>query len=233
MMALPEIVTENVYRLRLGRSNAYLVRQESGDVLVDTGLPAHGRRVLAMLERLRIDPSSVKKILLTHRHLDHSGAAAQLSESCGAEVVVHRLDAPAIEGHERLSPTRKGLLGSLLEPVVEFSDQNVFGFRPCQVTAVDEGWEHEDLRLIHLPGHTTGHSGYVHDPSGVVFCGDAALNYGVRLVGPSRTFTLDEQEVKRSQRRLADLGAWAFCFGHGPPLFAGSRAMLRLSQRRK
>ena len=230
MRALPEIVTENVFRFRLGRSNAYLVRQESGDVLVDTGLPAHGGRVLAMLERLRIDPSSVKKILLTHRHLDHCGAAAELSQICQAEVVVHRADAPAVEGHERLSPAR-GLLGSLLEPLVEYSDQNVFGFRPCQVTAVDEGWECEDLRLLHLPGHTPGHSGYLHEPSGVVFCGDAAINWGVRLVGPSRTFTMDPEQVRRSQRRLADMGAWAYCFGHGPPLFAGSRAMHRLSQR--
>ena len=230
MRALPEIVTEGVYRFRLGRSNAYLVRQESGDVLVDTGLPAHGRRVLAMMERLKIDPSSVKKILLTHRHLDHCGAAAELSQLCGAEVVVHRADAAAVEGHERLSPAR-GLLGNLLEPLVEYSDQNLFGFRPCKVTAVDEGWQYEDLRLLHLPGHTPGHSGYLHEPSGVVFCGDAAINWGVRLVGPSRTFTVDLEQVKRSQRRLADMGAWAYCFGHGTPLFAGSRAMLRLSQR--
>ena len=230
MRALPEIVTENVFRFRLGRSNAYLVRQESGDVLVDTGLPAHGGRVLAMMERLKIELSSVKKILLTHRHLDHCGAAAELSQICGAEVVIHRADAAAVEGHERLSPAR-GLLGSLLEPLVEYSDQNLFGFRPCKVTAVDEGWECEDLRLVHLPGHTPGHSGYVHEPSGIVFCGDAAKNYGVRLMDASRTFTVDPEQVKLSQRRLADMEAWAYCFGHGPPLFAGSRAMLRLSQR--
>ncbi len=230
MRALPEIVTEGVYRFRLGRSNAYLVRQDSGDVLVDTGLPAHGGRVLAMMERLKIDPSSVKKILLTHRHLDHCGAAAELSQITGAEVVIHQADAAAVEGRERLSPAR-GVLGALLEPVVEFSDQNLFGFRSCEVTAVDEGWEYEDLRLVHLPGHTPGHSGYKHEPSGVVFCGDAATNYGVRLVGPSKTFTVDPRQVKRSQRRLAEMGAWAYCFGHGPPLFAGSRAMLRLSQR--
>ena len=230
MRALPEIVTESVFRFRLGRTNVYLVRQEGGDVLIDTGLPSHGGRVLARMERLKIDVSSVKKILLTHRHLDHCGAAAELSQICGAEVVIHRADAAAVEGHERLSPAR-GLLGSLLEPLVEYSDQNLFGFRPCKVTAVDEGWECEDLRLVHLPGHTPGHSGYVHEPSGIVFCGDAAKNYGVRLMDASRTFTVDPEQVKLSQRRLADMEAWAYCFGHGPPLFAGSRAMLRLSQR--
>ena len=231
MRALPEIVTENIYRLRLGRNNAYLVRlDEDGVALVDTGTPAQGGRVLAMLERLNIDPASVRKILLTHRHLDHCGAAAELAQLCQAEVVVHQGDAAAVEGRERLSPA-SGLLGSLLEPVVEYSDHNLFNFRPCKVEAVEEGWQFEDLRLLHLPGHTPGHSGFLHEPSGVVFCGDAARNLGIRLVGPSRMFTMDPQAVRRSQRRLADLGAWAYCFGHGPPLFAGARAMHRLSQR--
>ena len=100
------------------------------------------------------------------------------------------------------------------------------------MTEVDHGWTFGDLRLIHLPGHTPGHSGYFHEPTQVAFCGDAALNWGVRLMHPSPTFSLDLQQVRSSQRRLAELSAWAYLFGHGNPLFAGSRALMQLSQRK-
>lgn len=225
-----EQVADGVFRLRLGRTNAYLVSRDQSAVLVDTGLPIHADGILRVLARLGLQPDAVQMILLTHRHLDHSGSAHVLSERCGARVVIHRADAAAVQGHERLSPTR-GLWGLPLAPLVALTDTRIFRFQPCAVEPVEEGWQHDDFSLVHLPGHTPGHSGYLYRPADVVFCGDAANNPSGRLSHPSRVFSLDPLQVRRSQQRLAQLDADLYCFGHGSPLHRGSAALLSLSRR--
>jgi glyoxylase-like metal-dependent hydrolase (beta-lactamase superfamily II) len=173
----------------------------------------------------------VDRILLTHRHLDHAGSADSLRRRCQAEVVIHTADAAAVEGRQRLSPAR-GALGLLVEPLIAVLDHRVFGYRPCQVTPVEDGWREHGLQLIHLPGHTPGNSGYLHAASGVVFCGDAAINTSAGPKHPSKLFSLDPVQVRRSQLVLADLDAEIYCFGHGPPLPRGAAALRRLATER-
>jgi glyoxylase-like metal-dependent hydrolase (beta-lactamase superfamily II) len=229
-----EMVTKGVYRFKLGRTNSYLVLHGSSVVLVDTGLPTHVHSIVGMLEELGLPVSALDLILLTHRHLDHSGSAEALRLWSGAPVVIHRSDADAVQGRQRLSPVR-GPLGLALNPLVATLDRRVFRFQPCtEVLAVDDGWRHaepelESFVLVHLPGHTPGHSGWYFEPGGVVFCGDAAMNVGNRLSGPSRVFSMEPRRVRRSQRRLAEMEADIYCFGHGPPLFRGAEALRRLS----
>ena len=228
-----DLVAEGVYRLRLGRANAYIVLRGSSAVLIDTGLPTHTDDIERLLTRLGIGPGSLTAILLTHRHLDHAGSAERLRLRFDSRVVVHRADAEAVRGHERLSPTR-GLLGLALGPLVSVMDRRVFRYQPCrELTAVEHGWQLDaDFRLIHLPGHTPGHSGWHYAPADVVFCGDAARNSGGRLDGPSRLFTVDPVGVRSSLRVLAGLDAQVYCFGHGRPRARGAAALLRLSQGR-
>ncbi|EPJ35585.1 hypothetical protein STAFG_7340 [Streptomyces afghaniensis 772] len=43
-------------------------------------------------------PRDVRRIVLTHFHEDHAGGAAEFAALSGAEVLAHRLDAPAVRG---------------------------------------------------------------------------------------------------------------------------------------
>lgn len=228
-MAL-EQVTDDIFRIVLGRTNAYLVldRSESSAVLVDTGLPVHASRVLDAVSRLGLEPGQLRAILLTHRHLDHCGSATALRQASGAPVVVHEADAPGVQGKERLSPLR-GVLNWTLGPLVVLLDRRILRFQPCEVLAAQEGWSDHGFRLVHLPGHTPGSSGFVHERSGVVFCGDAAVHPRGQLGQPSRLFSLDPQRARRSQLVLAELDAPVYCFGHGTPLLRGGPALRRLA----
>jgi glyoxylase-like metal-dependent hydrolase (beta-lactamase superfamily II) len=163
-----EEITADIYRLSLGWIACFVVKHSEGAALVDTGLPAHTSRILAALSELHLAPREIRFIVLTHRHLDHAGGAAALALKTGAEVIVQREDAAAVEGRERLSPVR-GWIKPLLEPLVAFSDRYLFHYTGCAVTAVEEGWQAAGLSLLHLPGHTPGHSGYLHAKSGTLF----------------------------------------------------------------
>jgi glyoxylase-like metal-dependent hydrolase (beta-lactamase superfamily II) len=224
-------VCEGVYNLNLGRINAWLYNHGGQRVLVDTGLPAHGRRILSMLLKLSVQPESLDAIFLTHSHLDHSGSARMLSGVGGTEVLIHGADASAVEGKTRLSPTRPDPLGTLFEPLVAWSEKRLFHYQPCKATSVSAGFHLGTLELIHIPGHTPGQSGLFCEKTGVAFCGDAAVNWGFRLSNPSKMFSIDWEQVRLSQLKLADLDAAWYCFGHGPPLKKGAQALRKLAER--
>jgi glyoxylase-like metal-dependent hydrolase (beta-lactamase superfamily II) len=224
-------VCEGVFQINLGRINAWLFCHEKQSVLVDTGLPAHGRRILSMLLKLSIQPETLDAIFLTHSHLDHSGSARMLSSIGRTRVLIHGADASAVEGKTRLSPTRPDPLGTLVEPLIAWSEKRLFHYQPCQVTPVAEGFSLGGFELVHIPGHTPGQSCLFHEKTGVAFCGDAAVNWGFRLSGPSRMFSIDWEQVRLSQLKLADLDAAWYCFGHGPPLERGAAALRELAER--
>jgi len=76
---------------RPGHVHAYLLPGDDGWTLVDTGLglPDARERWASELEGL---PGRVARIVVTHFHPDHVGAAADLAELTGAPVAQGRLD---------------------------------------------------------------------------------------------------------------------------------------------
>ena len=74
---------------RPGHVHAYLLPADDGWTLVDTGLGLPDARE-RWAERLRgVD---VRRIVVTHFHPDHIGAAADVAELTGAEVLESELD---------------------------------------------------------------------------------------------------------------------------------------------
>src|SRR5215471_16704258 len=112
----PEL-TPGIHRIDTGASNAYLIADEAGLALVDTGLPGSGKKILAQIGALGRRPEEITRIILTHQHPDHIGGAADLVAATSAEVWAHPLDTPAIEGTgKRDAP--KGPLGLLFSMMI-------------------------------------------------------------------------------------------------------------------
>src|SRR5688572_18250442 len=78
----------------LDRVNAFLL---AGDepVLVDCGMflpddPDHGwGEVVGALATCDLAPSDVKRLVITHPHIDHYGMAGRFVEETGCELVMH------------------------------------------------------------------------------------------------------------------------------------------------
>jgi len=202
-----------VHTLKLPLSNAYLLENEFGLYLVDTGAPGDAGRIRRRMEKL--GRSDLRLIYLTHAHIDHFGAAAELQRQTGAPIAIHPADAQDLaDGRTSLGSVRgRGrLIGGLL-PVLERL------LPPESVQAdllVEEGTLFVDIglpaRVIHTPGHTPGSSCLITE-EGLVFAGDLVSTTGGPH--PQRYFAHDWAQVRDNVKRLKELSPRLVYPGHG------------------
>src|SRR3982751_475973 len=82
--------------------NCYLVREEDGFTLVDTGI---GGSAKGILEAAKQYGAPIKRILLTHAHLDHVASVDALHALIpNAEVMISARDARFLTGDKSLDP---------------------------------------------------------------------------------------------------------------------------------
>ena len=88
-------------------------------------------------------------------------------------------------------------------------------------------------RVIETPGHTAGHVSVVSDQRGVLFAGDAMVNFdyasgrtGVQL----HRFNEDRARAATSLARLDRVETDVVLFGHGDPWTDGTHAAVELAR---
>lgn len=108
---------------------------------------------------------TLAKILLTHGHMDHAGAAGVLSG---------RLGIP-IEGPQREDAF---LLDSLSEQARAFGFPHAEPFRPGRWLEENDQVQVGEVRfaVLHCPGHTPGHVVLFQPEARIVFVGDVLFN---------------------------------------------------------
>src|SRR5262245_62673186 len=80
--------------------NAYLVREDDGFTLIDTGL---GRGAEAFISAGREAGAPIVRIALTHAHSDHAGAVDALRHLLGDTTTIHLGDQDARGVEDRKS----------------------------------------------------------------------------------------------------------------------------------
>lgn len=209
--------------LRFPIGQAYLWQDGDALTLVDAGHVDSAAEIEGAIRSLGLLPERLERIVLTHCHRDHVGAAGELAARWGAAVLAHRLDAPAVRG-ERPVP----------EPVLLDWEIPLYAHGltvpEAPPTRVDRELEDGDALdfgdgayVVHAPGHTDG-SIAVHLPQhGVLFTGDCVAAVGPLMLG---VFNVDRGRAVESFRRLAGLAPSVACFGHGAPLTVDTAAAL-------
>ena len=203
--------------------NAFLV---DADVLtlIDTGTPGGAGKIVAALRAAGRAPGDLGRIVVTHRHADHAGNAAELARLTGAEVHMSPVDAPFLrDGHEQPKPRAATPLGRVMVPYVSVALPWRLEPAPALSTLVD-GAAVGPFEVVATPGHTAGHVSLLWAARGILFTGDAAAH--LTALGPHPV--ADDPELAReSFRRLSSLDFDVACFGHGRPIGAHASAAFR------
>ena len=200
--------------LRLPVGQAYLWSDRDGLTLIDAGLPGSAPLIAAGIRQAGHRPADLRRLVLTHFHPDHIGAAADIARWGEVEVLAHRADAPFIRGESAgPSPDLADWERPLYDQVVGQRPAESAGSAEPPVTSrVDrELGDGDELDFgdgavtVAVPGHTPGSIAVYLPRHQVVFAGDAAAR------GPNgrviSVFNVDRAEAAASLRRLADVGA--------------------------
>lgn len=211
-----------IERIPVRETNCYLLCGEDGVVLIDPGPPGAADKIVAGAAAAGVQAADVRLIFVTHGHLDHYGAAAEVQAWCGAPVGAYPGEPEFSRDRRNALPPAQTPRGSvvrwifrLLWPLVHFA--------PLKADVLlDDGADLSAYglaaRTVLLPGHSPGSLGIV-TAEGDVFVGDLFVNYSV----PSQPIYLSDRTAwAHSYERVRALAPRAVYVGHGEP-FAGEK----------
>jgi len=216
--------SNNLFQLtRLGFVNCYLVREEDGFTLIDTGMSGQAQSIIQVAQGVG---RPIVRVVLTHAHIDHVGSLDALHEALpDAQVAISERDARFLSGDKSLDPS---------EPQVPLRG----GYPVCKTrptVLLHEGDRIGSLEVIATPGHTPGHLAFLDTRDSAIIAGDAFQTLGG--VAVSGTFkplfplpalaTWHKGLALESARKLLALQPSLLTVGHGRMLEHPQTAMER------
>lgn len=213
--------TQNLYQLtRFGMINSFLISEEDGFTLVDTGVVGSAPEIIASAQKLG---QPIRRILLTHVHVDHAGSLDALKIALPeVSVVTGARESRILAGDDSLDRGETG--------------KHLFGFTRAKTSpdrTLEDGDHIESLQSIFSPGHTPGHMSFLDRRDGTLLAGDAFVTQmGVVAAGffkwyfpfPS-LFSWNSAVAAESAMKLAKVKPTRLCVGHGNPLESPLSAM--------
>jgi len=182
--------------------------------LIDAGLMGKGEYKIGALRKIGIELTDIKRIIMTHTHLDHIGCLPEIQKELPqAELWIHEAEAELIEkGDDRV------LYGmDMFKQLCEAQ----FGIKPgafqFQVDKKLKGGETLEIggmswEVIHIPGHSPGSIGLYYRPEKILIPGDVV--YADYAIGRYDFFMADGAQLKDSLLALADLEVNILLPGH-------------------
>jgi glyoxylase-like metal-dependent hydrolase (beta-lactamase superfamily II) len=158
---------------------AYLLPQEGGWTLLETGPSTCRESLLAGVARAGVAPEEVLRVFVTHIHLDHAGGmGAVVSAFPKATFYAHELGVPHMVDPTRLIASAQRAWGAasheLWGPIVPVPAAKLVPLHGGERFRLDRG----ELEVLATPGHARHHLAFFDTALRGIFTGDGA---GVRL----------------------------------------------------
>lgn len=178
----------------------YLIDFKGTLVLIDSGAGKSASQIVRNIEMIGLDPAQLSYLILTHCHIDHIGSAPFFKNQYGIKILIHELDAKAVEtGDSR--KTAANWYGTTFPSMTV--DQKLKGEHEILK------FGGEELHCLHTPGHTPGSISLYLDREG------KRVLFGQDIHGPfNAAFDSDIEAWKKSMQILLALEADILCEGH-------------------
>jgi hydroxyacylglutathione hydrolase len=191
------------------QTNCYVAgcEETKEGLIIDPG--GNPERILTAVKRHGL---TIRYVLNTHAHFDHTDGNRAVVEATGAALAIHPLDRPLLEAGGGGAWFGMGTLAGP-SPTVELNagDQLTVG-KLC-------------FEVLHTPGHTPGHVCFYERNEGVVFDGDVLFYQGVgRTDLPGGNWPQLMDSIQRVLFALPD-GTIVYP-GHGPATTIGEEKHL-------
>ena len=233
----------------VGPVNTYLLK-EPEPILIDCGLKwsASQHTLRDGLAEHGLALSDIRRVVITHAHVDHIGAAGWLAGESGAEIWVSELvQAWATDVRDRWAERTAFIRGVLDKTGMAKEEQRGVMRYFRSIPELWDGVPTEQVRtfakdgelemgggawqVLHLPGHAAHQTGFWNAEHGWLFSADCLLPRT-----PVPVIEVDSADPTRrspglplhiqSLKRLADLPVTCVYPGHGDP-FDNHRALIR------
>lgn len=209
--------TERFYGHKVTRfwvMNTYLVEEDNGLTLIDTGMSGSADSILAAAQQLG---QPIRRILLTHAHTDHVGSL---------DALVQRLPEVAFLCSAQ---TARFLRGDLSLTSAQAQRPLKGGFVRCEakpVRTIADGDRIGSLQVVAAPGHSPDHVTFLDTRDGALYAGDAFQTMGGLAVSGDMRWrfplpawaTWDMSTALETAKKLVTLKPSLLAVGHGPML---------------
>lgn len=169
-------------------------------VMIDSGAGGSSKTLQRNIEEAGLDPKAISTLILTHCHIDHIGSAPFFRDRFGCRILIHELDAEAIEAGD---------------PVRTAANWYETDFPPTRVDRRLKGEEEilafggEELHCLHTPGHTPGSIVVWLDRNG------KRVLFGQDIHGPFMSaFRSNINDWRASMKKILALEPDILCEGH-------------------
>lgn len=194
--------------------NIYVIDSE---ILVDTGTGQFFADARDEIKK-QCDPKTIKIIINTHYHHDHTGGNKKFRDWLGAKLVIHESELGLVEKGETLAE-RFGSVGKITTMDGTVKEGTVLRT------------ENFSFIVLHTPGHTAGSICLYEPDKKILISGDTIF---ADSLGRYDLPTGDRLEQKRSLEKLLNYNIQYLLPGHGRSLTSGVsfhiKAMLNRSR---
>jgi len=178
----------------------YLIEFKSELVLIDSGAGDSVSEIIHNIIELGLDQNQIKKLILTHCHIDHIGGANQLKNKLGLEIIAHKNCAEILL---RQNPILTAAKWYGLTPEVIIVDRTFS--EPEMILEIDR----EKLHLIFIPGHSPDSIAAYLDRTG------KRVLFGQDIHGPIHpALGSDRSQYQESLNLILSLKPDLLCEGH-------------------
>ncbi len=186
---------------------SFLVFAPSGPVLIETGPDSTVSRLEVALSENGLSVEDIKHVMVTHLHLDHSGAAGRLARK-GATIYIHWRAAQHLIDPSRLLASARRIYGDAMDDMwgttVPVPKDRIYELKDGEHVLVND----MVVSVIEARGHSNHH--HVLRIGDIAFVGDIG---GIRIPGkqfvtlpaPPPEFDLGQWQISLARLRELNL----------------------------